>query len=706
MRNILGIGYSLIIDYSRPMKTTHPITRYRLSLILAFTFSAVIGAGAQTRWSINDHGGITWNVQPDNAHEDHVEMSGEQVSVIVTYGVDASRKFTISRHVVFPMLRFEPNQTHDHLALVFGEDASPRLFMNGRAPRNEVTSAVHLKGILRAEGTMGRNREIAWTRSVFPSIDKPAVIEKVTLVNRSNGNVTIEVEGNERAIRTNPKRGIYGAYLANSQILGVGESVLEPGESLTYAVVITARKASEPSLQPDADVEEESREGRVGSFLSKLQLETPDPVLNTAFAFAKIRGAESIYRTQGGLMHGPGGGAYYAAIWANDQAEYANPFFAFLGDEIAIESAINSYRHFARFMNPEYRPIPSSIISEGVGFWHGARDRGDMAMIAYGATRFALALGGKEAAEELWPLIEWCLEYCHRKINDQGVVASDSDELENRFPSGNANLCTSSLYYDALNSAVMLGKELGKPAGLLSQYAERATAIRAAIELHFGARVEGFDTYRYYDKRDLVGNRRFANYVERPDVLRAWICIPLTVGIHERAEGTIAALFSPRLWTEDGLATEAGQETFWDRSTLYALRGVFAAGATRKGLDYLTYYSNRRLLGDHVPYPVEAYPEGNQRHLSAESSLYCRIYTEGLFGMRPTGFRSFNCTPRLPMDWNEMKLRKIHAFGSVFDVEVGRAGDQLQIRVLVNGNVVSTRSISEGETAAINLPQG
>jgi len=31
-------------------------------------------------------------------------------------------------------------------------------------------------------------------------------------------------------------------------------------------------------------------------------------------------------------MHGPGGGRYYAAIWANDQAEYANPFFPFLGN--------------------------------------------------------------------------------------------------------------------------------------------------------------------------------------------------------------------------------------------------------------------------------------------------------------------------------------------------------------------------------------
>ena len=68
-------------------------------------------------------------------------------------------------------------------------------------------------------------------------------------------------------------------------------------------------------------------------------LDTPDPVMNRMFAFAKLRGAESIYRTKGGLMHGPGGEAYYAAVWANDQAEYINPFFPFLGYDIGNESA-------------------------------------------------------------------------------------------------------------------------------------------------------------------------------------------------------------------------------------------------------------------------------------------------------------------------------------------------------------------------------
>ena len=94
------------------------------------------------------------------------------------------------------------------------------------------------------------------------------------------------------------------------------------------------------------------------------------------------------------------------------------------------------------------------------------------------------------------------------------------------------------------------------------------------------------------------------------------------------------ALFA-RLWTPDGLATQAGEQTFWDRATLYALRGVLAAGETERAMAVSDVLFNRRLLGEHVPYPVEAWPEGNQRHLAAESAWYCRVFIEGLFGMRP-----------------------------------------------------------------------
>jgi hypothetical protein len=669
----------------------------------------VVAAPAQpNRWSLAPDGGIAWEPKTGEAHSDHIEMSGKKISVILTYAVDAAGQPSFNRHVVWPMLRFPPNGTRDHLALDYAGDATPRILLNRALPRSEVVTRIHHHGISRIESTVAnRSGEIALVRTLYPSADRPLWLEDYTFTNRSAKEVTIELEETEKVVRTSEVRGIYGGYTARARVLDPGEKTVAPGASVTLTFAISAglTREAEPAIDPMA--ERRGRETRLASFAAHLQLMTPDPVLNTMFAFAKIRAAESIYATKGGLMHGPGGGAYYAAIWANDQAEYANPFFAMLGDPVATESALNSYRHFARFMNPDYKPIPSSITAEGATFWHGAKDRGDMAMIAYGAARFALAYGDRRTAEELWPLIAWCLEYSRRQTDANGVIASDSDELENRFPSGKANLCTSTLHYDALRSAALLGRDLAKPAGQLAAYTAEADALRGAIGKFFGANVEGFETYRYFDKSVPSATpgalARHAHYANEPDHLRAWICMPLTVDIYDRKDATIAALFSPRLWTPDGLATEAGKETFWDRSTLYALRGVFAAGATQQGLDYLTYYSNRRLLGDHVPYAVEAWPEGNQRHLSAESALYCRIYTEGLFGMRPTGLRSFDLTPRLPAGWNRMTLQRIAAFGRVFDLTVVREGAGLRVELTGDGVAPQVFPLAEGGTVRFSL---
>lgn len=661
--------------------------------LFVFLFWTLVCGGtlsAQNRWSINPDGSISWNVKDRIPHYDHIEMSGLKVSTVLRYGVNADGSFELNKSMVWPMLRTIPNNTHASLMRRFAWNATDMVSVNGQSLSGEKVNKITLDGKMTVESTIGlpRNAEAELTRIIFPAVAKPAVYEKYILRNTGSSPLTVEVPESRAVINTDPEKGVDGSYKLVSEIIGAATKQLQPKEELVFYAAITGYKNGEAELKPDVEKELQERKELIAGFWNNLILETPDPVVNTMFAFAKIRGAESIYDTKGGLMHGPGGESYYAAIWANDQAEYINPFFPYLGYGAGNGSALNSFKHFARFMNPEYEKIPSSIIAEGIDVWGGAGDRGDAAMVAYGASRYALARGDKAEAEELWPLIEWCLEYCHRNLNDKGVVASDSDELEGRFPAGKANLCTSSLYYDALRSAVYLGKDLKKPFSVLSAYEKQARDLRENMENYFGAKVEGFDTYQYYE-----GN----------DIFRSWICIPLTVGIFDRKEGTINALFSPRLWTENGLLTQAGSETFWDRSTLYALRGVYACGATEKATEYLKFYSNQRLLGDHVPYAIEAWPEGSQRHLSAESGLYGRIITEGMFGIRPTGLKSFTFTPRLPSEWNSMNLRKIKAFNTTFDIEVLRENGKQLVTVKSEGKTLLHKAIKEGEIVSVKL---
>jgi hypothetical protein len=516
------------------------------------------------------------------------------------------------------------------------------------------------------------------------------IFDQYEIINRGKEAVQVQVPAWSKQEKTASGKGQWGAYLIDEFLIGEGSYWLAPGQSLTYSLVRTARKEKDAPYFGYVSAELLARQHFIQKCSDHLVLETPDAYLNQLFRFSKIRATESIFSTRGGLMHGPGGyNKYLAAIWANDQAEYVNPFFPFLGNPAGNESAMNSFRHFARYINPEYKPIPSSIIAEGRSFWNGAGDRGDMAMIAYGAARFALASGNKAWSEELWPLIEWCLEYNDRQKMPSGVIASDTDELEGRFPAGEANLSTSSLYYDALRSAASLGRDLGKAPSQIDRYQKQARNLRQAIKDYFEAEVEGFETYQYYK-----GN----------DILRSWICIPLTVDIYDRLEGTIQALFSDRLWTKSGLLTKAGTTTVWDRSTLYALRGVMAGGAVDKGMEKLIAFSKNRLLGDHVPYVIEAYPEYNQSHLSAESGLYCRIFTEGVFGIRPTGLNAFSCTPRLPESWDRMALKNIQAFGRSWDVEVTRAGERIRTRITdASGEVLYDEVLGDGEVHFINL---
>lgn len=616
------------------------ISRFFLPFLCCLTAPAL--AGTQTRWEVvPDSTAIVWNVREGDSHRDHIEMSGLRISAVLRYGVGADGSFRFERSIVWPMLRTIPNNTHGSLMRRFAWNVPRMLSVNENCLQQEKVRRIVLDGTMTVESDWTAVKgSLSLTRVLFPSVDEAAFCEKYILKNTGEKPLYVEIPRARSVIRTAPAKGVEGSY----------ELVAE--------------------------------------WQRNLVLDTPDPVIDAMFAFAKIRAAESIYDTKGGLMHGPGGERFYAAIWANDQAEYINPFFPFLGYDRGNRSALCSFGYFARYMNPDYRPIPSSIIAEGTDIWNGAGDRGDAAMIAYGAARYALARGDAAEAAEVWPLVEWCLEYCRRRLTGDGVVASDSDELEGRFPAGDANLCTSSLYYDALLSAAMLGRELHKPARQLAAYERQAAALRKNIDRHFGGMVEGFDTYRYY-----TGNDR----------LRAWICIPLTVGIDERKEATVEALFSPKLWTENGLLTRSGDKTFWDRSTLYALRGVYASGETEKATGYLSYYSGVRLLGDHVPYAIEAWPEGSQRHLSAESGLYCRILTEGVFGIRPTGFRSFTLTPRLPAAWDRMNLRNVRAFGSAFDIEVRRAAKGMEVAVTQDGREVVRKRLRAGQSLGVTL---
>lgn len=675
-------------------------------LVLLFLPLALIGQSVaphvgETFWRLSHTGGIVWDAGADLRlpHADHMEMSGRRVAAIIDYQVDAKGGVTVRREVFYPQLRVFPRKDSPdwfdyraYLKETYTDEVVPVLLIERVRQLPAQIERIEIDGMLHLIHQVQQG--VAVERTLLPSMSERLLVEHWTV--RNVGPTTREVEVLPVSLERAAK-GPDGEYRLLVRTIGdTAARALQPGEARTFAVTFEALAQDEAPTQTTPDAVMRERQRFLSDATGSLQLRSPNPVLNTLFRFAKIRAAESIYESRLGLIHSPGGGNYYVGVWANDQAEYSGPFFPYLGYPTGNEAALNAYRTFRDRRPRNGGKIFASFEMQG-DLPCCSKDRGDAAMLAYGASHYALATGDPEVGREVWPLVEWALDYCNRQLNAAGVVESDTDEMEGRIPTGDANLATSSLYYGALQFGTILARELGQDPAYIAELEHRAHALAVAIEKHFGADIAGLRTYRYFDGHT---------------ALRHWISLPLAMGLTERAPDTVTALLD-RMWSPNGVRVEwspsvPDRDLFWDRGTLYALRATFLAGAADRTLERLEQYSNTRLLGFHVPYPIEAWPENNMRHLSAESALYCRIFTEGLLGMRPAGFDRFTLRPVLPNAWAQQgySLENVRLLGRDWDISIHAAAEPGMIRVEVSsdGRTWVNTTLSAGDTIEVQRP--
>ena len=582
------------------------------------------------RWRIAENKRV---IETENLedHTEFLEMSGERVSGIIGYGA-LGGKLCITREIVFPNFRIQPNDTFGSYSIK-GIEFSDFL-------GDETFDKAQINGIL----TLYSHTDfVCAIRRFYPSTTLSVFYEDIEITAKTD---SFKLEF-EEVKRLDTKLGCHG-YFYIDRVADSKPLTLKKGDTKRIIFAYKAYFANEnPPVEKDAL---NKRLARVKELLSVCDLTTGDEVIDTEFAFAKIRAGENIFRTKKGLIHCPGGGTYYAAVWCNDQLEYAAPWFAFTGDKMAFAASENAFLMYEPYMNDKYLPIPSSIIAEGDDYWNGAGDRGDAAMYLFGLSRYLLVTG-KPPSERQEKALKWCIEYIRRNVTESGAVFSDTDELEGRLSSG-INLSTTSLAYGGLETVSLLWKKHGK--NELSQNADiLRNRIEKAFEGYFAANIKGYETYAYH---------------KGCDDIRAWNCLPVYMGIQDRAEDTLSSI-EDKLWQDFGCKTTEGENITWDRSTLYFITSMFRAGKTEKAFSMLKGYSEMRLLGDRVPYPVEAYPEGNMRHLSAESALFCRVITDGLLNIsaNENGFSHRNVVPFLK---NGVSLKNVFLDGEYVDIEI------------------------------------
>ncbi|GAB5398959.1 MAG: hypothetical protein Aureis2KO_05440 [Aureisphaera sp.] len=669
----------------------------KITLFLLIFFLCFLSpAQERNYWRIQPDQSISWNLLQEDRlpHEENIEMSGKNVSAIIYYSINKDKEISISRDVIFPQLRtynkyWEPDwkKYRAYFRRTLTDDHSPSIHLNTKTLKPTKADSLSIHGNLKIYHTPMDGLQII--RTIYPSMEDRFMVEEWKLLNLEEDPLKIEISN---VASSQSEKGYKGNYTIEVLSTAKKNISLAPGESYIFPVYYGATLNNEKKEDFNFEKAKKERQQFLDEMANSLVLNTPDPVLNQLFYFSKIRASESIFESSKmGLVHSPGGGNYYLGIWANDQVEYSGPFFPYLGYEKGSMAAYNTYKWFLKNIPDDGSHIPYAFEVDG-NFPMKHLDRGDAAMIAYGTSHYALANGNKETAEELWPLIEWSLNYCHNHRNESGAVISESDEMEGRIETGTANLSTSSLYYGGLKYSWILAERLGK-LGEAQVYSERLAEMKEVINTYFTANIEGLNTYKYFEENTH---------------LRHWICLPLCMDITERKEGTLEALFN-ELWTDDGILVElrpkeAGEvRTFWDRATLYALRGAFKVGATDRGFQKLKDFSEKRLLGDHVPYVIEAYPENNKKHLSAESALYCRIFTEGILGMEPTGFDRIKLKPSLPESWDFLEVKKIQLFGMNTDISIQRKKGKLHMEVRTGGKVRFKGKVQNNEAVFVEL---
>src|SRR5690349_11515418 len=167
-----------------------------LFAVLIFQLSLLHGF-AQDRWQLLPGGSIEWKPAGRLPHSDHIEMSGEKVSLWVQYGVDTSGKLSLNRTMVFPTFRLLPVRTIASMMYNVTDNDLPRFLVNDRllktgvynaavAPdQPEKVTSIRQKGIMQAWAGIGKDGAVQLIRTLFPSVTKPMAIEKWVFINNS-----------------------------------------------------------------------------------------------------------------------------------------------------------------------------------------------------------------------------------------------------------------------------------------------------------------------------------------------------------------------------------------------------------------------------------------------------------------------------------------------------------------------------------------
>jgi len=150
-----------------------------LVLINIFCFAQVSLPKQIDRWSIQSDGSIEWRINGRLPHSDHIEMSGQKISLWMQYGVDSNAKPWFVRTMVFPTFRLLPVRTIASMMYNINDGDLPRILINDKLLKAGVYNAtvsndqsekairIRHKGIMDVYSEIGKDGHLKFKRTFF-----------------------------------------------------------------------------------------------------------------------------------------------------------------------------------------------------------------------------------------------------------------------------------------------------------------------------------------------------------------------------------------------------------------------------------------------------------------------------------------------------------------------------------------------------------
>jgi len=184
---------------------------------------------SESRWRLGSSDDISWDVIKDNRlpHSDNLEMSGKQVSTIITYSIDSQKQLKVSKQIIWPSMIIK----YDFRSYLMQKDSvTPQIILNGQDFILPSIDKISFDGILHFDYAKG---PLDIQRSIFPSVDQSVVFDLWEIQNTASKSINVEVKSFLKNITVTGAENNYTvltkidkqlAVLKKGQMLGVSEA--------------------------------------------------------------------------------------------------------------------------------------------------------------------------------------------------------------------------------------------------------------------------------------------------------------------------------------------------------------------------------------------------------------------------------------------------------------------------------------------------